>query len=487
MPDPVAPNTSIPGLTLPDFAPVAPPAGAGSPAPDTGPVPDPAALPRFPAGFTWGTATAAYQIEGAVGEDGRGTSVWDTFSHTPGRTHEGDTGDVACDHYHRYAEDVALMADLGTDAYRFSVAWPRIQPEGTGPANQRGLDFYRRLLDELDGKGIRAFLTLYHWDLPQALEDKGGWLVRDTALRFAEYAAIVGEALRDRVAWWAPINEAFVHWSEGYAIGAMAPGRAMLFEALPAAHHLLLGHGLAAGALRSAGVTGAIGSVNNLTVVRPASPDPADLVAAGTFDMIRNRLFLEPLLTGAYPGELLAAFPQAAGLVSDPADLATIAAPLDFLGVNHYNPEVLRAEPASPLGFDWVPPTGETTGFGWAVDAGAFRETLVGLRDRHGAALPPVYITENGASYPDVPGADGRVDDRARIRYLDGYLRAVRAAMDDGVDVRGYFAWSLLDNFEWAVGYSQRFGLVHVDFETQRRTKKASFAWYRDAIAASGR
>ena len=474
---------------LPDLAPrpASGRASGGSGSAATGPVPDPASFPSFPRGFVWGAATASYQVEGAVDEDGRGRSVWDTFSHTPGKVLDGDTGDVACDHYHRYSEDVALMAGLGLDAYRFSVAWPRIQPYGRGPANQRGLDFYRRLMDALDERQIAANLTLFHWDLPQALEDEGGWMARDTAARFADYAAILGEAFHDRIALWAPINEAFVHWSQGYAVGTHAPGRTLMFDAFPAAHHLLLGHGLAVNALRAAGVSGRIGTVNNHSVVRPASAGPADAAAAGLYDVLRNWLFSDPVLVGAYPPELLAALPGTDLSFMHPDDAAVIAAPLDFVGVNFYNPEVIRVAPESPLGFDWVEPEGEVTGFGWAVDPDAFRQTLVGLRERYGDRLPPLYITENGAAYPDVLDAAGRVDDPGRIRYLDGHLRAVRAAIDEGVDVRGYFVWSLLDNFEWAVGYSQRFGIVHIDFPTGRRTPKASFAWYRDAIAAARR
>jgi beta-glucosidase len=379
------------------------------------------------------------------------------------------------------------MAGLGTDAYRFSVAWSRIQPDGRGPANERGLDYYRRLLGALDARGIAANVTVFHWDLPQALEDEGGWLVRDTASRFADYAAILGGAFGDRVAMWAPLNEPFVHWSQGYAIGTHAPGRTLLFDSLPVAHHLLLGHGLAVQALRASGASGRIGIANNHSVVRPATATEEDLAASGMFDLLRNRLFAEPLILGTYPEELLGILPATNLSFMHPEDAAAIAQPLDFYGVNFYNPEVVRAAPESPLGFDLVPPDGEVTGFGWAVEPAALHELLVGLRERYGERLPPVVITENGAAYPDVPGPDGTFDDRARIRYLDGHMRAVRAAIDDGVDVRGYFAWSLLDNFEWAVGYTQRFGLVHVDFDTLERTPKASYGWYRDAIAAARR
>jgi beta-glucosidase len=470
---------------LPDMAPSGSPSGLAAQS-DRGPLPDPRSLPAFPAGFTWGAATAAYQIEGAVNEDGRGQSIWDTFSHTPGRVLGGDTGDMACDHYHRYRDDVALMAGLGLTAYRFSVAWPRIQPDGRGPANQRGLDFYRRLLDALEERGIAACLTLFHWDLPQALEDEGGWLNRETALRFADYASIVGGALRDRVALWAPINESFVHWSQGYAVGTHAPGRALLYDALPAAHHLLLGHGLAVSALRATGVTGRIGTVNNHSHVSPASENSADVIAAGTYDVLRNWLFADPLFSGAYPPEIEALFAAADASLRQPGDAAAIAVPTDFVGVNYYNPEVMRASDTA-LGFDWVEPSGEVTGYGWPVEPDGLRRTLLALRDRYGDRLPPVYITENGAAYPDVVGEDGEVRDPGRVGYLDGHLRALHRAIEEGVDVRGYFAWSLLDNFEWAVGYSQRFGLVHVDFATQRRTPKASFGWYRDAIAGQAR
>ncbi len=447
----------------------------------------------FPAGFAWGTATAAFQIEGATGADGRGPSIWDTYSHTPGKTRDGDTGDVACDHYHRYAEDVALMASLGAGAYRFSIAWPRIQPDGTGPANQRGLDFYRRLLDSLEEHGIAAFVTLYHWDLPQALEDAGGWLARDTAYRFADYSAIVGKALSGRVAFWAPTNEGFGHWAEGYALDIAAPGRNLLFEAFPAAHHLCLGHGLAVEALRAAGAGGQIGTVNNLSVIKPASDQLPDLMAAAMFDTLRNWLFTDVQLKGAYPADLLAALPQLAeapGLIR-PGDEATAGAKLDFLGVNYYGPEVVRAVPqdaatgGAGLPFEYVDEEGmERTGMGSVIEPDGLRRVLANLRERYAEALPPIYITENGASFEDVPDAEGRVQDAARISYLDRYLRALRAAIDEGADVRGYYLWSLLDNFEWRFGYSQRFGVVRVDFPTQRRVPKASFEWFRELIGA---
>lgn len=438
----------------------------------------------LPADFRWGASTAAYQIEGAVHEDGRGPSVWDVFAARPGAVRDGHTGAVACDHYHRYAEDIALMRGLGLDGYRFSIAWPRIQPTGSGPVNAAGLDFYDRLVDALLAAGITPLPTLFHWDLPQALEDTGGWLDRDTAYRFAEYAALVADRLGDRVPAWITLNEPFVHMVYGYALGIHAPGRALMLDALPAAHHQLLGHGLAATVLRERGL--AVMIANNLTPVRPATDDPADVAAATAYDALHNRLFTDPLLLGRYPD--LSAF----GLAEDlggcvlPGDLELIAAPgLDGLGVNYYNPTRIAAPTDPGLPFTEAPIDGvPRTAFDWPVVPDGLRELLVGLRDRYGAALPPVTITENGCSVADEPAADGTVQDQPRIDYLTGHLDALAAAAAEGVDVRGYYTWSLLDNFEWAQGFSQRFGLVHVDFDTQRRTPKASYAWYRDLIAA---
>ena len=432
--------------------------------------------------FSWGVATASYQVEGAVEEDGRGRSVWDTFCAEPGRVKDGDTGDVACDHYHRWPEDVGLMRDLGVDTYRFSVAWPRVQPTGSGAVNEAGLAFYDRLVDGLLEAGVRPCPTLFHWDTPQALEDAGGWLSRETALRFADYAAVVGERLADRVEMWATVNEPVVVTLYGYALGMHAPGRTLMYDALPVAHHLLLGHGLAAQALRAAGAA-QVGIASNHGPSWPASDSAEDRAAAGLYDDLVNWLFADPVLLGRYPAAFADLLPVQDG------DLETIATPLDWFGLNHYFPQVVAApsdtaEGALPFdlrGVDGVP----HTDFGWPVLPDAFREILVTLRDRYGDALPPVYVTENGCSYGDGPGEDGRVHDDRRIEFLDAYLRALRQAQDEGVDVRGYFQWSLLDNFEWAEGYSQRFGLVHVDFATQRRTPKDSFAWYRDVIRAS--
>jgi beta-glucosidase len=429
-------------------------------------------LPDFPDGFQFGVSTASYQIEGAAAEDGRGPSIWDTFSHTPGRTRDGDTGDVACDHYHRWPEDVALLGDLGVDAYRFSIAWPRVQPAGSGAASKAGLDFYDRLVDALLERGIAALPTLFHWDLPQALEDQGGWLSRATAERFGEYAGIVADRLGDRVKRWITLNEPVVHMAQGYAFGTHAPGHALMFEALPVAHHQLLGHGLAVRALRERGATEVM-ITNNCTPVVPASDDEADHMAAAVYDSFHNRLFNDPVLVGSYP-EMLAE--GLAGVVQD-GDLDIISAPLDAIGINYYNPTRIGAAQGGELPFDMLPIEGvPTTAFGWPVVPDGLHDLLTGLHQTYGKALPPVYITENGCS------TDDGTQDQFRIDYLDGHLRAVHRAIADGVDVRGYFVWSLLDNFEWAEGYSQRFGLVRVDYDTLARTPKDSFRWLQTAL-----
>ncbi|WP_049571342.1 GH1 family beta-glucosidase [Nonomuraea sp. SBT364] len=431
--------------------------------------------------FLWGTATAAYQIEGAADEDGRGASIWDTFSHEPGRTRDGHTGDVACDHYHRWPEDVALLSELGVGAYRFSIAWPRVQPPGAGPVNPEGLDFYERLVDALLAAGITPVPTLFHWDLPQAAQDRGGWLNRDTAHRFAEYAALVAGRLADRVPMWITLNEPFVHMAYGHALGIHAPGQALLLDALPVAHHQLLAHGLATAALRAAGAERVL-ITNNCTPVWAASDAEEDVAAAEAYDILHNRLFNDPVLLGTYP-DLSAYGVKNLDFVRD-GDLATIAEPLDGLGVNYYNPTRIAAPVEPGLPFTDAGVTGyPATAFGWPVVPDGLRELLTGLRDRYGDALPPVYVTENGCSQPDAPGPDGTVDDQARIAYLDQHIAAVGAARREGVDVRGYFVWSLLDNFEWAEGYHQRFGLVHVDFPTGHRTPKASYHWLRNFLA----
>ncbi len=443
-------------------------------------------LPEFPDGFLWGVSSSAYQIEGAADEDGRGPSTWDTFT-AEGRALGGDTGRTATDHYHRYREDVALMKDLGVGSYRFSVSWPRVQPTGKGETNKRGIDFYDRLVDELCAAGIAPAVTLFHWDTPQALEDDGGWLNRDTAYRFADYAAVMAAALGDRVRMWMPLNEPMVLTLFGYAGGAHAPGRALMFDALPVAHHQLLGHGLATRALRAAGASH-IGIANHHVPVWPASDSAADVGAAALYDGLVNDLFAAPVLTGRYPSdELAAAMP---GPVAE--DLEIIGTPLDWYGVNYYLPSRVGAPDAAAkpavidgtampdgLPFDFPPIEGyPVTDFGWPVVPDGLSETLTMLADRYGEHLPPVYITENGCSF-----ADER-HDRRRIEFLDGHLRALHRSIRDGVDVRGYFVWSIVDNFEWSVGYSQRFGLVHVDYDTLARTPRDSYYWYRDVVRA---
>ncbi|MFC4609511.1 GH1 family beta-glucosidase [Streptomyces maoxianensis] len=457
----------------------------------------------FPPAFLWGTATAAYQIEGAVREGGRTPSIWDTFSHTPGKVEGGDTGDTAVDHFHRRAEDVALMAGLGVGAYRFSVSWSRVQPTGRGPAVQRGLDFYRGLVDDLLDHGIRPVLTLYHWDLPQELETAGGWPERDTAHRFADYARIVAEALGDRVDMWTTLNEPWCSAFLGYGSGVHAPGRTDPVAALRAAHHLNLGHGLAAQALRSALPAGAQLSVSlNPSVVRASSQSPADLDARRRIDALANRIFADPILKGTYPRDLFAD----TGALTDWSfvhgdDLAVIEHPLDWLGLNYYAPSVVSAatdnrpersdghgasEHSPWPGADSVSfhqPPGERTEMGWSVDPTGLHDLL--LHYTREAPGLPLMITENGAAYVDKPAADGSVHDPDRIRYLHGHLSAVHRAIADGADVRGYFLWSLMDNFEWSYGYGKRFGAVYVDYETLARTPKSSAHWYA-ALARSG-
>jgi beta-glucosidase len=443
-------------------------------------------LPRFPGGFTWGVATSAFQIEGATAEDGRGESIWDVFCRRPDAVRDHQTADVADDHYHRWPEDVELLAGLGVSSYRFSLAWPRIQPTGSGPANPAGLDFYERLTDALVARGITPVPTLYHWDLPQPLQEAGGWMARDTAARFAEYAGLAAERLADRIPLWITLNEPFVVTAYGYALGFHAPGVSLMLDALPTAHHQLLGHGLAAAALRSAGVA-QVAITNNYAPAWPASGSEADRAAAHAYDILHNRVFTDPVLLGTYPD--LSAFGRPGGLdcVRD-GDLAAIAAPVDALGVNYYMPMRLSALTDSRLPFQMEPIPGyPVTAFGWPVVPAGLTELLTLLKERYGAALPPVYITENGCSADDQLNAAGTVGDAARISYLDGHVRAVHAAMEAGVDVRGYFVWSLMDNFEWTEGFHQRFGLVHVDFATQRRTPKDSFGWYHDLIAAQRR
>ena len=444
---------------------------------------------EWPSSF-FGVATAAYQIEGAVTADGRGESIWDRFAHTPGKIAGGDTGDVACDHYHRWEQDLDLMAALGIESYRFSIAWPRVQPEGRGPANDRGLAFYRRLAEGLRERGIEPVATLYHWDLPQALQDEGGWAARDTTERFAEYAAVTARALSDVVAAWITHNEPNVVTFNGHAEGIHAPGIRDWATALRVSHHLLLSHGLAARALRAALPSGApVGITLNLHPAWPARDTPEDRAAAVIADGHQNRWFLDPVLRGVYPDDMIEHYGRTLGppdSVRD-GDLPTISEPLDFLGVNYYFPSRILADPSvGPLGFRRADPRPPLTAMGWEQDAGAFTGLLE--RVRHDYGDRPIWITENGAAFPDTV-ADGRVDDPPRVAYLRAHLDAVAAAMEAGVDVRRYFVWSFLDNFEWARGFAPRFGIVRVDYDTQERTPKASAAWYRERIveARAGR
>jgi beta-glucosidase len=439
----------------------------------------PVAHPLLPPGFRFGASTASYQIEGGADEDGKGLSIWDTFTHLPGKIADGSTGDVACDHYHRLAEDLDLMQRLGLGGYRFSISWPRVLPTGSGHPNAQGLDFYERLVDGLLERDIQPMATLYHWDLPQELEDAGGWLNRDTVDRFAEYAALLGERLSDRVEHWVPVNEPNVVTMLGYGTGLHAPGKALMFDALPVAHHLLLAHGRAAIALRAAGAS-SVGCANNHAPMWPASEDEADVGASKLFDALWNGMFSEPMLFGRYPVDLA---PLVASVIRA-GDMATIRQPLDFYGVNYYNPmRIAAADEDAPMPFEPLEIVGyPTTDSGWPVVPDALREWLITLRARYRAALPPIIITESGCSYDAKPDGDGVVDDQERIDYLDAHLRAVAVAVRAGVDVRGYYTWSLMDNFEWAEGYSQRFGLVYVDYDTQARIPKRSFDWYAETI-----
>jgi beta-glucosidase len=462
--------------------------------------PAPSGSDALPDGFLWGAATAAYQVEGAAAVDGRGPSIWDTFSRTPGAVRGGGTGDVATDHYHRYQEDVALMAELGLGAYRFSVSWSRIQPTGRGPADQRGLDFYRRLVDELLGHGIEPWLTLYHWDLPQALEDAGGWPARETAQRFADYAGLVHTALGDRVRTWTTVNEPWCAAFLGYASGEHAPGRQEPAASLRAAHHLLLGHGLASQAIRAGAGDHAVVLSLNLYRVEPATAEPADLDAARRIDGLQNRYFLDAVLRGRYPADVLADVAPVSDLAHvREGDLATIAQPLDALGVNYYSRLVAKAGAAAAGGRPGPAASGrllapafpgsETVGLvrsashrtamDWEIDAGGLADVLVRIASDYPA--PPLYVTENGAAFPDSLSAEGRVHDRERTGYLAAHLVACRDAVAAGVDLRGYFVWSFLDNFEWAWGYDMRFGMVYVDFATQRRVVKDSALWYAES------
>ncbi|AYF27689.1 beta-glucosidase [Micromonospora tulbaghiae] len=450
--------------------------------------PDP--IDTLPPTFRWGVATSSYQIEGAVAEDGRTPSIWDTFCRVPGAVANGDHGDVACDHYHRMPQDVALIADLGLDTYRFSVAWPRVQPGGRGPANVAGLAFYDRLVDELLGRGVEPWVTLYHWDLPQELEDAGGWPNRDTAYRFADYAELVFAALGDRVRTWTTLNEPWCSAMLGYAYGDHAPGRRNLGDGIAAAHHLLLGHGLATRRLREAARSPIeLGLTLNLSTADPETGSAADRDAARAADGLANRLYLDPVLRGEYPQDVvtdLAA--EGVRIPVQDGDLEVIATPIDVLGVNYYFGQLHSGvdEQGRDRDDDGRPVRRVVrrdlprTAMDWEIVPESFTDLLVRLhRDYPGT---PMVITENGAAFDDEPDADGFVHDDDRVGFLTEHLRAVARARAAGADVRGYFAWSLLDNFEWAYGYDKRFGIVRVDYDTQRRTPKRSALWYRDTV-----
>ena len=456
----------------------------------------------FPKGFVWGTSTAAYQIEGAVDEDGRTPSIWDTFSHTKGRVINGDTGDVACDHYHRWEEDLDLLAELGVGAYRFSIAWPRIHPDVTGPANEAGLDFYKRLIAGLVERGITPLPTMYHWDLPQSLEDKGGWVNRETALRFADYAATVLERL-DGVDKWTTFNEPWCSAWLGYGYGHHAPGRDEIGLAVAATHNLLLAHGLGVRAARSIRPAAEIGLTLNLGVLRPGTSDPQDLEAVRRADGNQNRIFLDPLFRGSYPQDMLdhyAHMTPGFSVVED-GDLEIISSPIDFLGVNFYSPgtvfDARREFEARALGYNVGPrpeePTSNNlqiigvetpgrpkTAMDWEIDATGLRELLLRIKDDY--TQIPLFITENGAAFHDYVDTDGQVRDPQRIQYVHDHLGACLDAIDAGVNLQGYFLWSLLDNFEWALGYSRRFGIVWVDYDSGRRIPKHSYQWYRGVV-----
>jgi beta-glucosidase len=435
---------------------------------------------RFPKDFLWGVATAAYQIEGAWNEDGKGPSIWDTFTHTPGRIRNGDTGDVACDHYHRWPEDLALLRELGVGVYRFSISWPRVLPEGRGRVNPAGLDFYDRLVDGLLQIGVQPYVTLYHWDLPQALEDAGGWPQRETAAAFGEFAHLVAARLGDRVRGWVTVNEPFVAAVLGHFTGEHAPGKQDPFQALQAAHHLLLAHGNAVRAIRGAARKPApVGIALSLSPVHPATPSDNDKLAASRADALLNRWYLEPLFRSTYPVDMLDFLGQLAPPMS-PDDMATIATPIDFLGVNYYTRAVVRFDPLNPLEFGQVKlEQGEHSPM-WEVYPAGMQELLEQLWRAYRPAS--IIITENGIPVPDVPDAAGHINDTIRISYLERHLQRVQKVMEQGAPIHGYFVWSLLDNFEWAFGYDMRFGLVHVDFATRRRLRKASFDWYAKVI-----
>lgn len=430
-------------------------------------------MPNLPRDFVWGVSTSSYQIEGAVGADGRAPSIWDGYSRVPGHIASGDTGDIACDHYHRYREDVGLMHKLGVGAYRFSVAWPRVLPQGMGEANKAGLDFYDRLIDELMGAGIEPWLCLYHWDLPQALQDEGGWQNREIAGWFGDYASLIAKRYGDRVRHFATFNEPSVFTLFGYGFAWHPPGLTDRAALRAAIHHVNLAHGAGVDALRAERAGALIGAIHNVQPSRPAGPTPADAAAASLLGAYWNHAFPEPQILGHYPADLARSMEP----LVRPGDFDRIRRPIDWFGVNHYSPIYARANDKAPLGFDWADaPAGvRRSPIGWQIDPGAFRDVLLDVHRRYRL---PIYVTENGAGANEKPDERGEVDDQERIAYLRAYTYALREAVSAGADVRGYFVWSLLDNFEWGGGYANRFGLFYVDYPTQRRIAKASAHWY---------
>ena len=443
---------------------------------------------RFPDDFVWGTATSAYQIEGSPTADGAGRSIWHRFSHTPGNTWLDETGDVACDHYRRYKDDVAIMAELGANAYRFSIAWARIFPAGTGAVNKKGIDFYSRLVDALLERGIKPNATLYHWDLPEALDDRGGWLNRDIAGWFSDYATTMFDALGDRVEMWSTLNEPWVVTDGGYLSGVLAPGHSNLFEAPIAAHNLLRSHGLAVERFRfsKAAKRGKIGITVNLEPKYPASDSPEDLAAVRRADAYMNRQYLDPVFLGRYPDEMREIFGEAWPEWSD-ENMRLIKQPIDFVGINYYTRKVEQHHPDFlPLRTKHVPqPDHIHTETHWEVYPEALTKVLMWVTERYGK--PAIYITENGAAFYDSPHTiDGKIEDPLRVEYFRQHLRAAHEAMKKGANLKGYYAWSLLDNYEWAHGYSKRFGIVHVDYSTQQRTIKSSGRYYAEVIRTKG-
>ncbi len=439
---------------------------------------------QFPKEFVWGAATASYQIEGAWNEDEKGESIWDRFSHTPGKVQDGDTGDMACDHYHRWEDDLKMIKQLGLKAYRFSTAWPRVLPSGTGTVSEAGLDFYSKLVDGLLKLDIEPYITLYHWDLPQKLQDKGGWPARDIVDAFVEYADLVSRVLGDRVKNWITLNEPWVSAFVGYYYGAHAPGHKSQHEALAAAHHLLLSHGNAVPVIRRNSPGSNVGITLNLTPQVPASPSVADRDAANWVDGHINRWFLDPLVGRGYPQDMVNAYGDEMAFVQA-GDMETLSVPVDFIGINYYHRSVVRSEKVSEA--ENAPQTvfsGDVTEMGWEVHPESLYKMLGRLYFDYD--FPVIHITENGAAYVDEVSADGEVHDPKRVSYYVRHLEQVHRAIEAGIPVKGYFAWSLMDNFEWAYGYSKRFGLVYVDYQTQQRIMKDSAKWYKAVIEKNG-